>query len=75
MKYKGKLIDKEGNIYYPEVYDSGWIEPKLLNGAITPALSSKGKVRYRKYGNLVQIIGSVKGITQTTTIFTLPERI
>ena len=73
MEYRGYFVDSEGNIYYPEVYDSGWIEPKLLNGAITPALASKGKVRYRKNGNLVQIIGSVKGITQATAIFTLPE--
>lgn len=74
MEYRGYLVDSKGNKYYPEVADTDWIEAKLMNGAITPALASKGKVRYRKYGKLVQIIGSVKGITEATAIFTLPER-
>lgn len=74
MNYRGYLVDSEGNKYYPEVADTGWIEPELMNGAITPALASKGKVRYRKYGKLVQIIGSVKGIDKSgTDIFILPE--
>ena len=76
MEYRGYLIDKNGNKYYPEISDTGWIEANLINGAITPALASKGKVRYRKYGKLVQIIGSVKGITESgTDVFILPERI
>lgn len=74
-----KILESIKNIYAKitnlenKTEDSDWIEATLNDGVVNNALASKGNVRYRKCGKLVQIIGSVKGITQSTAIFTLPD--
>ena len=54
--------------------DSGWLNLPLASGITQYASSDQYKCQYRRIGDVVYVIGCVKGISaNNTTIATLPE--
>ena len=81
MNYVGYFIDAEGNKYYPEQIDTGWIEANLSNNFKVYNNDSKFTPRFKKIaGKIVEVEGEVSpkqtiaGSTTIYEIFTLPER-
>ena len=79
MNYKGYLIDKSGNKFFPDLYDSGWKIAELSSNFKPYDNNENNKVRYRRIGNMVQIKGivspksTIEGSTAMKTIFNLPD--
>lgn len=81
MNYKGYLIDKNGNKFFPDSYDSGWQTVNLTSEFKPYNNEEKYTPKYRKIGKIVEIFGqispkaTIEGSSDWHTIFTLPERI
>lgn len=74
----GYLTDENGNKYYPEQEDTKWQVATLTSGFRAYNNADINTPRYRKIGNIVEIVGCVSPVSAqeagwSDNIFTLPE--
>ena len=74
----GYLIDENGNKYYPEQKDTGWISATLTSDFKPYNNNNNNIPKYRRVGNMVEIIGTITpasnlNASTSYTIFNLPS--